>query len=53
MEGPRLQLEEQIAALLPSWSLAPVVTALQALRGVALVIAASIVAEVGDVSRFE
>ena len=49
----RQQLEEQIAALLPSWSLAPVVTALQALRGVAPVIAVSIVAEVGDVSRFE
>jgi transposase len=52
-EGRRQQLEEQIALLLPSWSLAPVVNALQALRGVAPVIAVSIVAEVGDFSRFE
>ena len=52
-ERRRQQLEEQIAALLPSWSLAPVVAALQALRGVAPVIAVSIVAEVGDISRFE
>ena len=52
-EGRRLQLEQQIATLLPSWSLAPVVAALQALRGVAPVIAVSIVAELGDISRFE
>jgi len=52
-EVRRRQLEEQIARLLPNWSLAPVVAALQALRGVAPVIAISIVAEVGDVSRFD
>jgi transposase len=52
-EARRTQLEEQIAHLLPNWSLAPVVTALQALRGVAPIIAVSIVAEVGDVSRFD
>jgi transposase len=51
-EARRTQLEEQIAQLLPNWSLAPIVTALQALRGVAPIIAVSIVAEVGDVSRF-
>jgi len=51
-EERRRQLEEQIASLLPSWSFTPVVTALQALRGVAPIIAVSIVAEVGDISRF-
>ena len=51
-EGRRAILEAQIAELLPTWSLAPVVTALQALRGVAPIIAVSIVAEIGDISRF-
>lgn len=46
-------IERQIVALLPEWSLAPVVEALQALRGIALVIAAGVVAEVGDMRRFE
>ena len=39
-------------ALLPSWSLAPVVQALQAMRGVALIVAVTVAAEVGDFSRF-
>lgn len=52
-EARRTQLEEQIAQLLPSWSLAPVVTALQALRGVAPIIAVSIVAEIGDATRYD
>jgi transposase len=34
------------------WSLGPVVRALQALRGMALVAAATVVAELGDVTRF-
>ena len=37
---------------LPEWSLAPVVHALQALRGMALVAAATLVAELGDITRF-
>ena len=37
---------------LPDWSLAPVVRALQALRGMALVAAATLVAELGDITRF-
>jgi transposase len=49
----RTQLEEQIRELLPNWSLAGVVDAIQALRGVALIIAVSVVAEVGDMTRFE
>ena len=46
-------LEEQIRELLTSWELAPLVTALQSLHGVALIIAVSVVAEVGDLSRFD
>jgi transposase len=49
----RDQLEAHIAAVLPDWSLAPVVRALQALRGVALVAAATLVAELGDITRFD
>ncbi len=37
---------------LPEWSLAPVVEALQALRGVRLVAAATLVAKLGDITRF-
>ena len=51
-ERRRDLLEAQIRALLPEWSMAPVVEALQALRGVALVVAATLVAEVGDLTRF-
>jgi transposase len=46
------RLTRQIEELLPSWSMAPVVTALQAMRGVALVVAVTVVAEVGDFRRF-
>ena len=52
-ERRRDALNEQIRLLLPAWSMAPVVNALQALRGVALVVAATLVAEVGDLARFE
>ena len=51
-ESRKRQLEEQLAELVPAWSLAPVVAALQALKGIQLVIAATLVAEVGDFSRF-
>ena len=46
------RLDAQIEALAPNWSLAPVVAALQALRGVRLLTAATLVAEIGDVTRF-
>ena len=39
--------------IVPSWSMAPVVAALQAMRGVALIVAVTVAAEVGDFSRFE
>jgi transposase len=48
----RDRLEAYIVAALPDWSLGPVVRALQSLRGVALVAAATIVAELGDITRF-
>ena len=48
----RDRLEAHIGAVLPDWSLAPVVRALQALRGMALVGAAPLVAELGDIPRF-
>jgi transposase len=48
----RDRLETQIAVALSDWSLAPVVRALQALRGMALIAATTLVAELGDISRF-
>jgi transposase len=51
-EVGRDRLTAQIAAMLPDWTLAPVVAALQAMRGMALVNAATLIAELGDLSRF-
>ena len=48
-----LRLEGLIEEFLPGWSLAPVVNALQALRGVSLIVAVTFVAEIGDLRRFE
>lgn len=48
-----LNLESQIREVLPSWELAPVVKALQAMRGVALITAVTVVAELGDLKRFD
>ena len=47
------EVEEQIRQLLPEWTLTPQVEALQALKGVALVVAVNFVCEVGDIHRFE
>jgi transposase len=47
-----LRLTEQIRELIPDWRRAPWVAAYQALRGVSLIVAATVVAEVGDLSRF-
>ena len=47
------RLVGQIGALLESWSLAPVVEAFQLMRGVALISAVTVVAEIGDFSRFD
>ena len=43
----------QIQEVLPSWELAPVVKAFQAMRGVSLHVAVTTVAELGDLKRFE
>ena len=48
----RDRLTARIAAMLPDWTLAPVVAALQTMRGMALVNAATLIAELGDLSRF-
>src|SRR3984893_9054351 len=48
----RDRLTAQIEAMLPDWTLAPVVAALQTMRGMALVNAAALIAELGDLSRF-
>jgi transposase len=50
----RLQrIDAAIVEFVPKWSLVSVVEALQALRGVQLITAATIMAEVGDLRRFE
>ena len=46
------RLLRQIEDLAQDWSQAPVVAALQAMRGEAFVVAVTLVAEVGDFSRF-
>src|SRR5438874_1891920 len=48
----RDRLTTQIEAMLPNWTLAPVVAALQTMRGMALVNAATLIAELGDLTRF-
>lgn len=46
------RLEQQIMNLLPNWSLAPVVHAFQSMRGVSIMAAVILVAEIGDFNRF-
>ena len=49
----RLQrLEVDLATLVPSWRWSPVVEAIQALRGVQFTAAVTLIAELGDLSRF-
>ncbi len=43
----------RIRALVPAWSMPPVVEALQAMRGISLVAASALVAEAGDLRRFD
>lgn len=47
------RLTKQIATLVPAWRMAPVVMALQSLRGVSTIVATTIIAELGDLTRFE
>jgi transposase len=46
-------MEEEMRNALTSWSLGPVVESLMALRGVNLLTAMSVMAELGDISRFD
>jgi transposase len=47
------RLTQQIQLLVPNWRMAPVVDALQALRGVSLIVAVTTIAELGDLTRFD
>jgi transposase len=47
------RLEQAIRDSVPEWSLAPVVEALRALRGIDLISAVVFMSEIGDLSRFE
>src|SRR4051812_43644895 len=47
------RLTQQVAEMVPSWSMAPVIEAYQTMRGVAFLTAVTFVAEIGDVRRFE
>src|SRR6202049_4092749 len=53
-ESERVErLEQAIRDAVPEWSLAEVVTALQAMRGIDLVAAVTVLADIGDLSRFQ
>ena len=47
------RLDAQLAELVPTWSMAPVVSAYQAMRGVSFLVAVTFASEVGDVRRFD
>jgi transposase len=47
------RLEQAIRAAVPDWSLAEVVTALMAMRGIDLISATAFLAEIGDLTRFQ
>jgi transposase len=47
-----MRLEQAIRLAVADWSLAELVTALMAMRGIDLVAAATLLAEIGDLSRF-
>ena len=47
------RLDQAIREAVPEWSLAEVVTALQAMRGIDLIAAVGVLAEIGDLSRFQ
>ena len=50
----RLQrLERQLAVIVPTWSMTPVVAAYQAMRGASFIVAVTFAAEIGEVRRFE
>jgi len=46
------RLTDQIRTLVKEWRFAPVVMGLQAMRGISLIVAVTLVTEIGDFSRF-
>jgi transposase len=47
------RLEAALAEIVPGWTMAPVVAAFQAMRGVDFINAVTIAAEIGDLRRFD
>jgi transposase len=47
------RIDEQLASIVPSWSMAPVVQAYQAMRGASFLVAVIFAAEIGDIRRFD
>ena len=47
------RLEAALVEIVPTWSMAPVVSAFQAMRGVSFITAVIFVAELGDLRRFD
>src|SRR6516225_12302267 len=47
------RLDQHVAEIVPSWSMASVVEAYQAMRGVSFAVAVTFVAEIGDLRRFD
>jgi transposase len=46
------RLEQQLALIVPSWSMGPVVDAYQAMPGASFLVVVTFAAEIGDVRRF-
>ena len=47
------RIEQELLELAPKWKLWPMVEALQALRGVQWIVALTVIAELGDITRFD
>jgi transposase len=47
------RIDEQLASIVPSWSMAPVVQAYQAMSGASFLVAVIFAAEIGDIRRFD
>ena len=52
-QARRDRLMAEIEALVPAWSMAPAVAAVPAMRGMGLITAVTLIAEVADLRRFE
>ena len=47
------RIEQELLQLAPKWKLWPMVESLQALRGVQWIVALTVIAELGDITRFD